>query len=235
MLRITCPNCQSALNAKEKLIGQTRNCPKCRHPVLIEAPDGMSADPAEGGPDAVAESADESPTIHVEPRDEGEGLAQVTAIADPVKELKAPNKYVICDHQRIVAVWEGDGWQLKTPAGLISAKRNTEQIPSQGVFRLVELRVTRTTDAMYLTGIVSHELASRFALPAIGRGDHQVLEKIVRPSGLTRDQKQMVRRYLQDTFMPEVWRHNDAITGYLASADQHTQGVLVEVTSDRSG
>ncbi len=227
MLQITCPNCQSKLNAKEKLIGQTRNCPKCRHPVLIQAPAGGAAGPAEDTP--VAESGEGTPTVLVEPRDEGEGLAQVTAIADPVKELKAPNRYVILDRQRIIAVWEGDTWQLKTPMGLISAKRNTEQIPSQGVFRLVELRVTRTAEAMYLTGIVSHELASRFALPAIARGDNQILEKIVRPSGLTRDQKQMIRRYLLESFMPEVWRHNDGITEYLASADQHTQGVLAEL------
>ncbi len=227
MLRITCPNCQSKLNAKEKLIGQTRSCPKCKHPVLIEAPPATSDGSGEDSP--VSDTSEATPSIMVQPRDEGEGLAQVVAVAAPVKELKTPNKYVILDRQRIIAVWEAEGWQLKTPAGLISAKRNTEQIPSQGVFRLVELRVTRTTDAMYLTGIVSHELTSRFALPAIGRGDNQILEKIVHPSGLTRDQKQIVRRYLQETFMPDVWQHSTTITEYLASADQHTQGVLVEV------
>ncbi|MHB8898089.1 MAG: zinc ribbon domain-containing protein [Thermoguttaceae bacterium] len=228
MLRITCPNCQSKLNAKEALIGQTRNCPKCRHPVLIQAPAANPPVQTHAAPGATVPPDDETPTVHVEPRDEGDGLAQVKAIADPAKELKSPNKYVICDRQRIVAVWEGEGWQLKTPAGVVSAKRITEQLPSQGNLRLVELRVTRTTDAMYLTGIVSHELASRFALLAIGRGDNQILEKIVRPSGLTRDQKQMVRRYLQETFMPEVWRDNNPITEYLASPDQHTQGILVD-------
>lgn len=232
MIQITCPNCQSKLNAKEKLVGQTRNCPKCKHPVLIQAP-------TQSQTDLTSEDAKpgetETPSIVVTPRDEGEGLAKVTAIADPVTELKSPNKYVVCDRQRIIAVWEGDGWQLKTPAGLISAKRNTEQIPSQGVFRLVELRVTRTTDAMYLTGIVTHELTPRWALPAIARGDNQILEKIVGPSGLTRDQKQMVRRYLQETFMPDVWRHSDAIGEYLANADQHIQGVLVEIPEDQPG
>ncbi len=234
MLRITCPNCQSKLNAKEKLIGQTRNCPKCGHPVLIAAPDAASGDLADATQAPAVDSgpADEAPAILVEPRDEGEGLARVTAVAEPATELKSPNKFVICDRQRIIAVWEGDGWQLKTPSGLIPAKRNTEQIPSQGVFRLVELRVTRTADAMYLTGIISHELTPRWALPAIARGDSQILEKIVGPSGLTRDQKQMVRHYLQESFMPDVWRHSQEITEYLASADQHTQGVLVDATED---
>jgi len=225
MLQITCPNCQSKLNAKEKLIGQTRNCPKCKHPVLIEAPDRLST-PTDVAPPANQENEDGLPTIHVEPHNEGEGLAQVKPVADAVRELTTPNKYVICDRQRIVAVWEGDGWQLKTPSGLVSAKRNTEQIPSQGSFRLVELRVTRSPDGMYLTGIVCHELTPRWALPSIARGDNQILEKIEGPAGLTRDQKQMIRRYLQETFMPDVWRHNDAIAEYLASADQHTQGVV---------
>lgn len=229
MLRITCPNCQSKLNAKEKLIGQTRNCPKCKQPVLIAAPqDGDS------GTDTPTDTAEATPAILVEPRDEGEGLAQVKAIADPIRELKSPNRYVICDRQRVIAVWEGEGWQLKTPAGLIPAKRNTEQIPSQGIFRLVELRVTRTTDAMYLTGIICHELTPRWALPAIGRGDNQILEKIIGPSGLTRDQKQIVRRFLQETFMPEVWRDNPAITEFLANSDQHTQGVLAENVAEPS-
>ena len=224
MLQITCPNCQSKLNAKEKLIGQTRNCPKCKHPVLIQAPEGAAQTES---PAATPEEA--TPAVIVHPREEGEGLAQVTAIADPVSELKSPDKYVICDRQRIIAVWEGDGWQLKTPSGLVPAKRDTEQIPSQGVFRLVELRVTRTPEAMLLTGIVCHELTPRWALPAIARGDNQILEKIVGPASLTRDQKQMVRRYLQETFMPEVWRDSSAITEFLSNADQHTQGVIAEV------
>ena len=224
MLQITCPNCQSKLNAKEKLIGQTRNCPKCKHPVLIEAPkDDVGANVPSNGTEAPP-----TPTI-IHPQEDGEGLAQVTSVADAVTELKAPNRYVICDRQRIIAVWEGEGWQLKTPAGLVPAKRDTEQIPSQGAFRLVELRVTRTPDAMLLSGIVCHELTPRWALPAIARGDNQILEKIVGPAGLTRDQKQIVRRYLQESFMPEVWRDSSEITEFLSSADQHTQGVISEV------
>ena len=225
MLRITCPNCQSKLNAKEKLIGQTRDCPKCGHPVLIAAPEATSAE-ASADEQQAEGTEEETPAIQVAPRDEGDGLAQVKAVADAVKELKPPNKYVICDRERIIAVWEGNGWQLKTPGGLVPAKRNTEEIPSQGVFRLVELRVTRTEDAMHVTGIVCHELTPRFALPAIGRGDNQILEKIVGPSGLSRDQKQIIRRYLQETFMPEVWRDNEVIAEFLASGDFHTQGVV---------
>ena len=216
MLRIACPNCQSKLNAKEKLLGQTRNCPKCGTPVLIQPPDDATTAP---------QTEDETPTIHVEP-DQAEPLAKVVAVADPVSKFTSPNRYLILDRQRLVAVWEGDGWQLKTFAGLIPAKRNTEEIPGQGIFRLVELRVTRTEDAMHLTGIVCHELVPRWALPAIGRGDNQILEKIIAPAGFTRDHKQLVRNYLKDNFMPEVWRDSHPITDFLANDDHHTQGVV---------
>ena len=42
MIRLVCPNCKSKLSAKEKLLGQTRNCPKCGEPVLISLPDPAS-------------------------------------------------------------------------------------------------------------------------------------------------------------------------------------------------
>ncbi|MDD4268580.1 MAG: hypothetical protein PHO07_00585 [Pirellulales bacterium] len=220
MLRITCPGCQSKLNAKEKLIGQTRKCPKCGGDVLIQAP---------AAPAAEAENAaEDAPVVPVEPPQETEGLARVVPVANPPNELAPPNKYLICDRQRIIAVWEADGagWQLKTPSGLISAKRNTEQIPQQGTFRLIELRITRGAESMYVSGIVCHELAPRWALPVIARGDNLILDKIVGPSGISRDQKLMVRRYLQDTFMPEVWRKREELVEFLSNEDIHTQGIV---------
>ena len=228
MLRITCPGCQSKLNAKEKLIGQTRKCPKCGYEVLIQAQADSMFDEREAAQADTVGGGEGEPTVHVEPPQETEGLARVVPVAKPPQELVPPNKYLICDRQRLIAVWEGDGtgWQLKTPSGLISAKRNTEQIPTQGAFRLIELRITRGADAMHLSGIVCHELAARWALMAIGRGDNLILDKIVGPSGISRDQKQMIRRYLQDTFMPEVWRHRDDLVAFLSSEDIHTQGIV---------
>lgn len=228
MLRIICPGCQSKLNAKEKLIGQTRKCPKCGYEVLIEAQ--AASEP--GQPDSGQLAADDAvavpPEVRVEPPQETEGLARVVPVAEPPRGLVPPNKYLICDPQRIIAVWEGDGsgWQLKTPSGLISAKRNTEQIPQQGSFRLIELRITRGSDSMHVTGIVCHALAARWALTALGRSDNAILEKIAGPSGISRDQKQMVRRYLQDTFMPEVWRERAELLDFLSNEDIHTQGIV---------
>ncbi len=228
MLRITCPGCQSKLNAKEKLIGQTRKCPKCGYDVLIQAPADAPADapvPVQAQADNAAE---DTPVVQLEPPQETEGLARVVPVAEPPRELKPPNKYLICDRQRIIAVWEGDGtgWQLKTPSGLISAKRNTEQIPQQGAFRLIELRIAHGADSIYVSGIVCHELTPRWALPVIARGDNLILDKIVGPSGISRDHKQMIRRYLQDTFMPEVWRKRDDLVEFLSNEDIHTQGLV---------
>ena len=231
MLRITCPHCQSKLNAKEKLIGQTRKCPKCGQDVLIQ-PRGTEVEPTDLARSASDQSetvpvTEETPTVHVEPPQEPERLAQVEAVADPPTELKPPNRYLICDRQRIIAVWEGDGsgWQLTSPTGLISAKRNTEQIPSQGVFRFIDLKIERSEQGMHLAGIACHELAPRWAMPSIGRGDNPILEKIVGPSGLSRDQKQMIRRYLQDNFMSEVWRNRQEVVDFLSDDNFHTQGV----------
>ena len=88
MLQITCPNCHSKLNAKEKLIGQTRNCPKCKTPVLIKAASDAPSSQSPAAMDTTSET--EASAIVVETRDEGEGLAQVTSIADAATELKTP-------------------------------------------------------------------------------------------------------------------------------------------------
>jgi len=34
--QIHCPSCNGTLNAKTSLIGQTRHCPKCQTPILIQ-------------------------------------------------------------------------------------------------------------------------------------------------------------------------------------------------------
>lgn len=46
MIRIICPGCGSKLNAKEKLVGQTRPCPKCGQPIMIATPEGHEQMPA---------------------------------------------------------------------------------------------------------------------------------------------------------------------------------------------
>jgi len=125
MLRIVCPSCQARLNAKEKLLGQTRNCPKCGHPVLIEAPDETS----EASPETVEASGGEV-LLQTE---QAEALPRTAVLADPPRELGHGCQYLILDPHRIVATWEanGLGWQLQTAAGPVSASRNTEELPAR--------------------------------------------------------------------------------------------------------
>ena len=102
MIRLTCPNCESALNAKDELLGQTRNCPKCGAPVLITEPDPASEPPIEAAPGEPSHDLDKP------------GLPTL----DVPKQLDRQNHYLICDRSKLVATWRNDGqsWMLKTKA-----------------------------------------------------------------------------------------------------------------------
>ena len=63
MIRVICPTCKSTLNAKDKLAGQTRKCPKCGQPVLIGEPDASAESLANGSVDDAKDSADDAPDI----------------------------------------------------------------------------------------------------------------------------------------------------------------------------
>lgn len=206
MIRVTCSGCGSQLNAKDELAGQTRKCPKCRAPIVIPSAD-TPADPA------------------------GEVLVQDGSVA-PLTPLNVPerlaatSRYLICDNAKLVASWEGGGqsWMLKTHSGWISAARNPDQLPNQGDFKLIELRLANTDDGLRLDGITSYQLAPRWALSSLGQGDHQVLSKVTGPGGLSRRQKDVVRQTIMDQFMHPVWKDADRVLEYLANADYHSPG-----------
>ena len=149
MIRVTCPHCGSKLNAREELAGQTRKCPKCAQPVRVVA------DPAPAASDVilVAPADDAAP----EPATE-EGLP----LPDLPTHLNRESHYLICDRTHLVATWQNDGrgWMLKTNAGLIPAKRNREKLPTQGDFKLVELKLSMTSEGRRLTGLTSYQVAS---------------------------------------------------------------------------
>jgi hypothetical protein len=210
MIRLICPNCRSRLNAKDELLGQTRNCPKCGTPVVIAVPDTSSEFPDE--------------TASAEPvYDLGQpGLPTL----DVPKRLDRQNHYLICDGSKLVATWrdDGQGWMLKTHAGLVSAVRNSDQIPNQGDFKLVELRLDRTEAGLRLTGIRSYQLAQRWALTSLDKGDDKIVSKVTALGCLNRDQKNVVRQAIKDHFMREVWAEAENVLEYLASTDYHSPG-----------
>ena len=210
MICLVCPNCQSRLNAKDELLGQTRNCPKCGQPVLIAVPDASA--------ELLDAPAPTEPVYDLGPP----GLPQ----PDVPKRLERCNHYLVCDRSKLVATWkdDGQGWMLKTNAGLVSAVRNADQLPNQGDFKLVELRLDRTDAGIRLTGIRSYQLAQRWALTSLDKGDDKIVSKITGLGCLNRDQKHVVRQAIKDHLMRVVWAEAENVLEYLASTDYHSPG-----------
>ncbi|HEY4759545.1 MAG TPA: hypothetical protein VIH42_03095 [Thermoguttaceae bacterium] len=214
MIRIICPSCGSKLNAKPKLVGQTRPCPKCRKPVVIVAP----------------EAVDEQQSIPLDESDPARfGLGSKKGLPSQhvLKKLDRNNRYWICDHAHIIATWanDGKGWMLKTNSGMINAMRNREKVPNQGNFVLVELKIDAAEAGMKLRGITTYNLPARWALPAITEGDNQICNKITGYGTLTKEQKGVIRLAIRDQFMHEIWEGAAKVLEYLNNADAHTHSV----------
>jgi hypothetical protein len=215
MIRIICPNCGSKLNAKEKLIGESRPCPKCKEPVKIVIPEDHEA----------------LPSLPLEEPDPNlpHLVGNKTSVATPrlLPRLNRNHRYLICDRTAIVAIWANDGmgWMLKTHTGLVPATRNPEKIPSQGNFKLVELKLESREAGLHLLGLTVYQLAERWALTCLDEGDDRICERITGYGSLGREQKFAVRRMLRENFMPEVWEHAKEILDFLANADYHSHGV----------
>ena len=88
MVRLVCPACASKLNAKDELVGQVRNCPKCGQPVQIVARDPSSESEIEAD-----DSQTEAPIYTF-----SEGSL---AKPDLPKRLNRQSHYLICDR----AIW----------------------------------------------------------------------------------------------------------------------------------
>jgi hypothetical protein len=225
MIQLTCPNCGVKLRAKAALVGKARRCPKCGAAVHIPPAEGGTAGGGRSERDANAERpvpvAAPAPEQHAEP-----------AVEEPLRKPQLPDRlnrhhhYLICSASKLVATWENNaqGWQIETGHGLASAARNAAQLPNQGDFRLVELQLETTDHGRRLTGLRSYRLAPRWALPALARGDDDIMSKIVEPAGLDREQKNVVRTLLRNQFMPEVWHESKEVLDYLGNTDYHSPG-----------
>lgn len=218
MIRLTCPVCQARLNAKDELSGQTRKCPKCGKPLLI--PRTSQSWDAYTQEMISLEEAD--PALHVH------GLLEeeLPPIEAPERLVRL-NRYLICDKTKIFATWEnnGHGWMLKTSHGYISAARNPEMLPAQGLFTLVELVMTVSDQGLRLRGIHCYKLADRWALIALDQGEDRILERIQGLGCLNRDQKAAIRAHLTEQFMRDVWGDAHEVLDFLSNTDYHSPGV----------
>ncbi len=167
-IRIVCPHCGSKLNAKPKLLGESRPCPKCKTPVKI----------------AILENHELLPSIPLDEPDENAPhlLVKKTPIANVrlLERLDRNFRYLICDRTSLVAAWanDGQGWMLKTNAGLVPVTRNSENLPTQGDFKLVELKLETREAGLHLLGLAVYQLALHWALTCLNEGDDRICERV---------------------------------------------------------
>ena len=191
IFQIRCPSCNSKLNAKVSLIGQIRNCPKCKTPVLIQQ--RFDLDDPQGG---LLESA----------------TADTNSVRPP--QLEYQNRYFILGLDRLVAVWEGSkGWLVNVGSGFAPARNNLAAIPDQGVFAFVEMIM----DSGIPQKLQISRISSRGALTVIFRDGNAILSKLEEHVDLTAAQKDVLLRHLRQMFMSSVLDGADHVIAYLVS------------------
>ncbi len=215
MIQVTCPGCKSRLNAKDKLAGQTRKCPKCGRSVRIVA-DGLPTDTPQ-----TEASAEETAPILAPSSGETSMLE-----LDSSERLNRTSHYLICGKTKMVARWErnGRGWMLFTKGGAVSAARNQDQIPHQGDFQLVELHFRSDDQGTRMDGLHCYRLASRWALNSMVESEDAILAKITGPGALDRTQKELVRQAIKDRFMRPIWGAATDVLEFLGNTDYHSSG-----------
>jgi len=194
--QIYCPSCNSKLNAKVSLEGQTRNCPKCKTPFLIQRHFDLDMTPSAPSPEgAGGGTEDAGPPVQV-PR------------------LEFQNRYFILGLDRVVAMWEGSkGWQVNVGSGFALARTNMEAIPDQGTFAFVEMMI----DGGIPQKLQISRISSRGALTVLFRDAHAILGKLEEPTDLTVAQKDVLLRYLRQIFMSSVLDNATDVIAYLTS------------------
>jgi hypothetical protein len=183
------------LNAKAAIIGQTRNCPKCNNPVLIERPN-------------LETITFNSPSITQQVKTPAIGSSS-QRIENLPNRLNYHNRYFIIGSDRIVASWEsGHGWQVNVGNGFASAKKNIAAIPDQGVFVLTELVIDNGENNMMLFGspkaLNIFKISIRGALTALYRDENEILRKIDCECNLTKNQQTLLWNYLSKNFTAET-------------------------------
>lgn len=230
VFQIFCKSCGSKLNAKASLIGQTRNCPKCQSPILIQREDATSAQQTAretpqpmsptGAPVGSTSIIVNEPAItdRVSGPALGDGMEPVANLPE---RLQFRNRYLILNDDRIIALWEtGKGWQVNVGGGFSSAKKNVAAIPDQGSFLLIELIIgSMVADSMIgggPTGVNVFKISQRGALMSLYRDESEILEKVDCVGELSKSQKSVLMTYLRQNFMFESLAGSQELLDYLA-------------------
>jgi phage FluMu protein Com len=185
LITIYCKHCGSKLRAKPSLLGQTRNCPKCKSAVLIEL-----------GTEQYVPA-----TLH-------EGITLTPQTPHPVS-LHFRNKYFILSRDRLVAVWEsGKGWQVNVGNGFSIVQKNLTAIPDNGTFQFVELIISSSDENASFGTPTAYDvflISQRGALNSLFGSADEILGKISVPSTLSTFQKDLLLNYLRKIFMGETY------------------------------
>ncbi|GIX01632.1 MAG: hypothetical protein KatS3mg112_0569 [Thermogutta sp.] len=213
MLVVTCPSCLARLKVSPQFTGRAGKCPRCGEIVPIRQSEQT---PPSSTPVGIA------------------GSSSPSAGDDDLPDIEHPDRlvrhfhYLVCDRQGLVATWEsnGQGWMIRSGTTFVRAVRNADKLPAQGDFKLVELQIEPHADGSHrLDGLHVYQLAPRYALTRIERGEDAILGAIRGPGSLNREQKAAVFRYIREKFMRPMWENNQALIDYLTNQDYHSPGI----------
>jgi len=221
-IRVICKNCGSKIDAKDELLGQRRNCPKCRSLLLIEPENSATQEIAKYSEDnEIAVPQNNNQTKIVIPQaDEKtpivyDNLAPLPTHNPPTK-LLSENRYFILSHERLFAFWEiSKGWQINIGTGFVSAKFNKEHLPNTGTYKFVEMIIKQLDTGKQLAGLRTFAVSGKWAIPAIGREPEEILAKLSGKAVLTKPQRMHLLGYIRQNYMPDFLKNAKEVYEYL--------------------
>ena len=213
-IRVICGSCGSKIDAKDELRGQTRRCPKCRQPILIEP----AAQPQAPKPQTVkaAPTAPQPTTDAAAPATEGLKM----------RRLRPDDLYFVVGSDKLVAYWKaGEGWMLNVGNGFSQVKRSPGLIPDLGEFVLAEGRVAQTDNGRRLKAMRFWSLTGRGVLLALGRNETEILEKAQFPTVPSGSQKRFILDQIRKLYFRDFTDDALEVIEFLTSYDSHSQAV----------
>ncbi|MDR1492888.1 MAG: hypothetical protein LBT05_09230 [Planctomycetaceae bacterium] len=206
-IRIICKNCESKIDAKDELLGQTRKCPKCKSSILI-VPE-TSAAPQTQLKKEVVTQADSAKNIVYD------NMERLMTDEIPT-ELKPNYRYFILAFDKMIAYWEiAKGWQYNIGTGYVSAKRNKDLLPTDGSYKFVEMIIRQLDVGKQLAGLRVFSITSKWAIQAIGRESHEILAKIEGKGILNKQQRLQLLNYIRKNYMPDFLRNAKEVYDFL--------------------
>ena len=204
-IKLVCPGCGSRMSAPDTLLGKRGKCPKCGAVITIKPQDGRSVSP----PPQSQIVVDDLPSL-------------VKTDGVPCR-LSFANIYIIMDNDRLLAYWKrGEGWQLRTPHGWISARSADSLLPEQGDFVLAEGNVIETDDGHRLAGAQFFKLSGGGGLKPLVRSDTEILEKIVGRVPLGYAQKRHFLSFIREHYFSTFTEKAGDVIDYLTNEDFHS-------------